>query len=108
MRTVLTIAFLAAAAPAAHAAPLVAPDAMRTAIAAASPVETVACVRGGWRGPGVYPGCRAYRPGYPVRPYRYYARPVAPYYVAPRVVVAGPPVVVAPRSCWIAGAWRPC
>lgn len=102
MRTVLTVALLAAAAPAAHAAPLIAPDAMRAAVVAASPVETVACVRGGWRGPGVYPGCwrRPYRPAYVVRP--------APYYVAPRVVVAGPPVVVAPRSCWIAGAWRPC
>jgi hypothetical protein len=101
MRTALTVAFFAAAAPAAQAAPLLAPAAMRPAIAAVSPVEPVACVRGGWRGPGVYPGCRrVYRPAYVVRP--------APYYVAPRVVVAGPPVVVAPRNCWLAGAWRPC
>lgn len=119
MRTLLTVAWLAGMATAVQAAPLLAPEVMRPVVAATAQVETVACVRGGWRGAGVYPGC-ALRPGYPVRPYyapyyaprRYYARPgypIAPYFVAPRVVVAGPAYVPVPaRQCWIAGAWRPC
>jgi hypothetical protein len=114
MRNCLSAAVFAAAslaAPAAQAAPLVAGSAaLRPAVAAAPlPVETVACVRGGWRGVGVYPGCGPYRRYY--RPYPYVVArpyPVAPVYVAPRVVVAGPALVPAPRQCWIAGAWRPC
>ncbi|MFC0242114.1 hypothetical protein [Rhodopseudomonas telluris] len=106
MRNILIAALFAAAAPvSAQAASLIAPaTAAQAAVAATSPVETVACVRGGWRGVGVYPGCRNYRPYY--RPYPYVVAP-APVYVAPPVVVAGP-VVPAPRRCWIAGAWRPC
>jgi len=99
MRQLLAVALLATTVGAADAAPL-APAAMHPVLAQTSAVETVACVRGGWRGVGVYPGCRYYRP----RPY-YYARPVV---VAPPVVVAGPAVAPAPRRCWIAGAWRPC
>lgn len=89
MRQILIAAVFAAAVPvSAQAAPLMASAAtVRAAVAATSPVETVACVRGGWRGVGVYRGCGYYRPYY--RPY--------PYLVAP-----------APRRCWIAGAWRPC
>ncbi|MBI5129937.1 MAG: hypothetical protein HZA66_10885 [Rhodopseudomonas palustris] len=103
MRKILIAALFAAAAPVTgHAAPLMAPAAqMQAAVAEASGVDTVACVRRGWRGPGVYPGCGYHRPYY--RPYPYV---VAPVYVGPRVVVAAP--VPAPRQCWIAGAWRPC
>ncbi|UZE48398.1 hypothetical protein [Rhodopseudomonas sp. P2A-2r] len=91
------LAALLVAAPVAKAAPLMAPDALRPAIAAASNVETVACVRYGWRGVGVYPGC--YRPRYAM---------AAPYYVAPPVYVAPPAYVPPPRRCWYAGAWRRC
>lgn len=106
MRKFTIAALLAAGAPiAAEAAPLMPPaPAIQVAVAASSPVETVACVRGGWRGVGGYPGCRYGRPY--VRPYPYVVAP-APVYVAPPIVVAGP-VVPAPRRCWIAGAWRPC
>ncbi|MBC7580572.1 MAG: hypothetical protein H7312_24920 [Tardiphaga sp.] len=98
MRKFLILAALLVAAPIANAAPLMVPDALRPAIAAVANVETVACVRYGWRGAGVYPGC--YRgPRYAM---------AAPYYVAPRVHVA-PPVYVPPaRQCWYAGAWRLC
>ncbi|KIZ42323.1 MULTISPECIES: hypothetical protein [Rhodopseudomonas] len=102
MRMFLTAALLAAT-PAAEGAPLLAPQAMRPAIAATVPVETVACVRGGWRGPGHYPGCGPARRYY--GPRRYYGAPY--YYVGPRVIVAGP-AYRPPRQCWIAGAWRPC
>lgn len=97
MRKLVAVAFLMAA-PAAEAAPLVTPDLMKPAIEEASPIQTAACVRYGWRGWGAYPGC--------------YRRPVyamaAPYYVAPRVYVAPPVYAVPPGRCWIAGAWRPC
>lgn len=99
MRKFLVLAFLAAM-PAAEAAPLMAPSSMQPAIAEASPVQTVACIRYGWRGWGAYPGCYR-RPVYAVTsPYSYYA--AAPVYVAP-------PVYAEPlRRCWIAGAWRLC
>jgi hypothetical protein len=106
MHRFLALALLVCTVAAADAAPL-APTAARADL---SVVEPVACVRGGWHGPGVYRGCRYYRPGYPLRPYPYYARPyypVVPYYAGPRVVVADP-LLPAPRQCWIAGAWRPC
>lgn len=108
MHRYLALALLVCTTATANAAPL-APRAPLTAPAGVTLAEPVACVRGGWHGPGVYRGCGYYRPGYPLRPYPYYARPyypVAPYY-APRVVVAEP-LPVAPRQCWIAGAWRPC
>ena len=91
MRRLLMIVALAATS-AADAAPLVGAGAVRDAASAATPVQTVACARYGWRGFGVYPGCFGppYRRAY-----------VAPYY-APRVYVEPP------RRCWIAGAWRPC
>ncbi|HEY8337763.1 MAG TPA: hypothetical protein VIQ05_28540 [Tardiphaga sp.] len=92
MRKFLILAALLSATPIAQAAPLMAPDSLRPAIDSASNVETVACVRYGWRGAGVYPGCYR-RPRYAL---------AAPYYVAPPVYV--PP----PRRCWYAGAWRPC
>ncbi|WP_207803147.1 hypothetical protein [Rhodopseudomonas palustris] len=103
-------ALLTLAGSAAIAAPLA--PAARPVVAADAgvPIETVACVRGGWHGVGVYRGCGYYGRPYYYRPYPYYvARPyrVRPVYVAP-VVVAGPAVVPAPRRCWIAGAWRPC
>jgi hypothetical protein len=98
MRKYLILAALIAAAPAAHAAPLMAPQALRPAIESVTNVETVGCVRYGWRGAGVYPGC--YRgPRYAM---------AAPYYVAPRVYVAPPVYMPPPRQCWYAGAWRPC
>jgi len=98
IRTLTGLALLFAA-PAVEAAPLADAAAIGAAAAAASPVQTVACARYGWRGFGVYPGCwrpRVYAPGYVV---------AAPYY-APPVYVA--PVVRAPRRCWISGAWRRC
>ncbi|MCG6207285.1 hypothetical protein LPW26_21780 [Rhodopseudomonas sp. HC1] len=104
MRKFLIAAAFAAATPvAAEAAPLIVSTAAPQA-AAARVIEPVACVRGGWRGPGVYPGCGPVRRYY--RPYPYVVAPMAPVYGAPRLVVAAP-VVPAPR-CWIAGAWRLC
>jgi hypothetical protein len=69
------------------------PDAagLRAALAAASGIAPVACVRPGWHGWGVYGRCW-YRPVY-----------AGPVYVAPPPVYA-PPVPM----CWIAGRWRPC
>ncbi|WP_150104579.1 hypothetical protein [Rhodopseudomonas palustris] len=103
----LSLTFAASAAIAAPLAPV--SQSAAAAAATALPVETVACVRGGWRGVGVYPGCGYYRrPYYRPAPY-YVVRPyaAAPAYGAP-VVVAGAPIVPVPRQCWIAGAWRPC
>ncbi|MES2196376.1 MAG: hypothetical protein V4517_18300 [Pseudomonadota bacterium] len=99
MRKLLVLALLAAA-PSAHAAPMIGADSIRSAAEAATPLQTVACVRYGWRGPGVYPGCyrRPYAPAYVV---------AAPYYVPPPVYVA-PVYAPPPRRCWIAGAWRRC
>ncbi|WP_182915232.1 hypothetical protein [Rhodopseudomonas palustris] len=105
MHKFLIAAAIAVATPiAAEAAPLIVSTAGPQVLAPAIAAEPIACVRGGWRGVGVYPGCGPVRRYY--RPYPYVVAPVAPVYVAPRVVVAAP-VLPAPR-CWIAGAWRLC
>ncbi|MDO9062597.1 MAG: hypothetical protein Q7U92_26730 [Bradyrhizobium sp.] len=94
MRKLVVLALLAATSSA-DAAPMMGADSMRAAAAAATPLQTVACARYGWRGPGVYPGC--------------FRRPYPPAYVVAGPWYAPPPVyVVPPRRCWIAGAWRPC
>lgn len=100
MRKLLVLALLAATSPAA-AAPMIGSDSIRSAVEAASPLQTVACARYGWRGVGIYPGCfrRPYAPAYVA---------AAPYYAPPPVYVAPPDYVRPPRRCWIAGAWRPC
>ena len=99
MRKLLVLILLAAASSA-DAAPIAGTGALRAAAAEATPVQTVACVRYGWRGVGVYPGCfRRRYPAYVV---------AAPYYVPPPVYVAPPVYVPPPRRCWIRGAWRPC
>lgn len=100
MRKVLALVLFAAA-TSADAAPIIGADSIRSAAEAATPLQTVACARYGWRGPGIYPGCfrRRYAPAYVV---------AAPYYVPPPVYVAPPVHVRPPRRCWIAGAWRPC
>jgi hypothetical protein len=100
MRKLLAVALLAAASSA-DAAPLVDAASVRMAAEAAAPIQTVACVRYGWRGWGVYPGCfrRPYAPAYVV---------AEPYYAPGPVYVAPPAYVRPPRRCWIAGAWRPC
>jgi hypothetical protein len=91
----LLVLALLAATSSADAAPLAGAGLIREAAESASPLQTVACARYGWRGLGIYPGCfgRPYAPAYVV---------AAPYYAAPPVYVRPP------RRCWIAGAWRPC
>lgn len=100
MRKLLVLALLAVTSSA-HAAPMIGADSIRSAAEAATPLQTVACVRYGWRGPGVYPGCfrRPDAPAYVV---------AAPYYAQPPVYVAPPVYAPPPRRCWIAGAWRLC
>ena len=100
MRKFLVLALLAATSSA-NAAPDDGNGSDRPAGEAATPLQTVACARYGWRGPGIYPGCfrRRYAPAYVV---------AAPYYAPPPVYVAPPVHVRPPRRCWIAGAWRRC
>lgn len=97
MRRLLILVVLAATSSA-DAAPMIGAGAVRVAANAATPVQTVACARYGWRGFGIYPGCFGppYRRAY-----------VAPYYAQP-VYVTPPVYVRPPRRCWTAGAWRPC
>jgi hypothetical protein len=86
----------------ANAAPIAGAGSVGAAVEADASVQTVACVRYGWRrGWGVYGGCygRRYAPAYVV---------ATPYY-APAPVYVGPPTYVRPpRRCWIDGAWLPC
>jgi hypothetical protein len=100
MKKLLTLA-LVIAASAADAAPLAGAGSMRPAVEASAAVQTVACVRYGRRGWGVYGGCfgRPYAPAYVV---------AAPYYAPAPVYVAPPAYIRPPRRCWIEGAWRPC
>lgn len=76
------------------------PSAIRSALAATSPVVNVACWRYGWRGWGLYPG--------------WFCDPLyaAPAYVAPPVYDAPnyipAPVYGPPARCWIDGRWRAC
>ena len=100
MRRLLALVVLAATSSA-DAAPLPGAGPLRLAAEAATPLQTVACARYGWRGWGIYPGCfrQPYGPAYVV---------AEPYYGPAPVYVAPPVYVRPPRSCWIAGAWRPC
>jgi hypothetical protein len=100
MRRLLALVVLAATSSA-DAGPLLGAGPLRSAAEAATPLQTVACARYGWRGWGIYPGCfrQPYGPAYVV---------AAPYYAPAPVYVAPPVYVRPPRSCWIAGAWRPC
>jgi hypothetical protein len=100
MRRLLALVVLAATSSA-DAAPLLGAGPLRQAAEAATPLQTVACARYGWRGWGIYPGCfrQPYGPAYVV---------AEPYYAPAPVYVAPPVYVRPPRSCWIAGAWRPC
>jgi hypothetical protein len=100
MRRLLALVVMAATSSA-DAAPLLGAGPLRPAVEAATPLQTVACARYGWRGWGIYPGCfrQPYGPAYVV---------AEPYYAPPPVYVAPPVYVRPPRSCWIAGAWRPC
>ena len=68
--------------------------AIRSVIEDTNPVEKVACLRYGWRGWGLYPGC-FYAPVYAL-----------PVYVAPPVYAA--PAYAPPRRCRIDGQWRLC
>jgi hypothetical protein len=100
MRRLLALVLLAATSSA-DAAPLLGAGPLGPAAEAATPLQTVACARYGWRGWGIYPGCfrQPYGPAYVV---------AEPYYAPAPVYVAPPVYVRPPRSCWIAGAWRPC
>ena len=94
MRRLLALVVLAATSSA-DAAPLLGAGPLRPAAEAATPLQTVACARYGWRGWGIYPGC--------------FRQPYGPAYVVAEPYYAPAPVYVRPlRSCWIAGAWRPC
>jgi hypothetical protein len=98
MRMPVSTLFAAAASLAASIAPSAAmptPDAvaLRAALAAATGIAPVACIRPGWHGWGIYGRCY-YRPVY-----------VAPVYVAPP---PPPPRGRVVPMCWIAGRWRPC
>jgi hypothetical protein len=94
MRRLLALVVLAATSSA-DAAPLLGAGPLRQAAEAATPLQTVVCARYGWRGWGIYPGC--------------FRQPYGPAYVVAEPYYAPAPVYVRPpRSCWIAGAWRPC
>lgn len=100
MRRLLALILLVAASSA-EAAPFQGMGSIGSAAEVASPLQTVACARYGWRGWGVYPGCfrRPYGPAYVV---------AAPYYAPAPVYVAPPVYARPPRRCWIGGAWRRC